>query len=114
MAVRFKDNTRSVKLQTRQDLSKFLRRKAFEVERAAKLSMKGGGKPHIPSRPGEPPHVDEGRLRASITTEFQQTQNTMEARVGTNVRYGRFLEVGTRDIEPRPWLRPALMSVLES
>ena len=33
----------------------------------------------------------------------------LEARVGTNVEYGKHLELGTkRGILPRPWLRRAL------
>lgn len=57
-----------------------------------------------PSAPGEPPHRQTGRLRASVTYEIEGES----ARVGTNVRYGRALEIGTDTIEPRPWLRRAL------
>ena len=54
-----------------------------------------------PSGPGEPPHKDTGRLRASIAHEVEgQT-----ARVGTNVTYGKFLELGTSKMAPRPFLR---------
>jgi len=57
------------------------------------------------SAPGEIPHVQTGSLKRSIARE----QIAGEERVGTNLKYGRYLELGTRDIEPRPFLRPALM-----
>lgn len=60
-----------------------------------------------PSAPGEPPHKQTGRLRASVTYEVDE--EALTARVGTNVEYGRHLELGTkRGIAPRPWLRRAL------
>lgn len=58
------------------------------------------------SKPGEPPRVQTGRLRASITHEIHPTLPV--GRVGTNVKYGKFLEFGTRRMAPRPWLRVAL------
>jgi hypothetical protein len=30
------------------------------------------------------------------------------ARVGTNIKYGLYLELGTRSMSARPWLRRAL------
>lgn len=57
-----------------------------------------------PSKPGEPPRVQTGRLRASVAWE----QDGRVARIGTNVRYGRFLELGTSRMAPRPWLRRML------
>jgi phage gpG-like protein len=60
-----------------------------------------------PSAPGEPPRKQTGRLRASVTYEVDDASLT--ARVGTNVEYGKYLELGTkRGIAPRPWLRRAL------
>lgn len=57
-----------------------------------------------PSKPGEPPHVQTGRLRASIAYEVEGNVT----RIGTNVIYGRHLEVGTSKMAPRPWLRRML------
>jgi hypothetical protein len=57
-----------------------------------------------PSRPGEPPHLQTGRLRASVSHAVRD----LVGRVGTNVRYGRDLELGTRRMAARPWLRRAL------
>lgn len=89
-------------------------------------------KEHWSAKPGEAPHVDTGRLRASITWAISEgmRQGTdikgaaaepedavgtpaREARriiavIGTNVKYARALEFGTRHMAARPFLRPAL------
>lgn len=62
-----------------------------------------------PSRPGQPPHVLTGRLRQSITHDVRRDGSTFIGRVGTNVEYARHLELGTRKMAPRPYLRPALL-----
>lgn len=61
-----------------------------------------------PSAPGEPPHLQTGRLRASV----QIAVTGLVGRVGTNLDVGRWLELGTRLTEARPWLRPALLACL--
>jgi len=101
----------------------------LEVEKIVKLSMSEGGGP---SAPGEPPHVQTGRLRASISSNWsgsgRQTGRVgskadapgvgnpggkypmIAGVVGTNVDYGADLEQGNRgrNLSPRPYLRPAL------
>jgi len=62
-------------------------------------------KQHVASPPGEPPNTDTGRLAGSVRTEIDKPDLT--GFVGTDVIYGRFLELGTKDIEERPWLQPA-------
>jgi HK97 gp10 family phage protein len=76
------------------------------VEREAKTSMSPNG----PSAPGEPPAVDTGRLRASITHRLEGGGYDSKTRgyVGTNVEYGPYLEFGTSRMAARPWLTPAL------
>lgn len=59
-----------------------------------------------PSRPGEPPHKQYGHLRRSVAREVDRA--TLTARVGTNLKYGRCLELGTVRMAARPWLRRAL------
>lgn len=59
-----------------------------------------------PSKPGEPPHVDTGRLRQSIFWNLHADGRGV--RIGTNVKYGKWLEEGTRHMAPRPYLRPSL------
>ena len=53
---------------------------------------------------GQPPHKDTGALRASVSYEVDEVN--LEARVGTNLRYGRHLELG-EGVNPHPWLRRA-------
>jgi HK97 gp10 family phage protein len=59
-----------------------------------------------PSAPGEPPHKQTGHLRRSVAHDVDK--GTLSARVGTNVKYGRWLELGTSKMAARPWLRRAL------
>jgi hypothetical protein len=60
------------------------------------------------SKPGEPPRKQTGNLRNH--TDYEVDSQSSEARIGTNVPYGRYLELGTkRGILPRPWLRRALV-----
>lgn len=65
-------------------------------------------RPPIAAR-GEAPHVQTGRLRASVAWEVVGAV----VRIGTNVLYGRRLELGTRKMLARPWLRRALREVQE-
>ncbi len=48
--------------------------------------------------------VDTGNLRNSITHEVEKK----EARVGTNVEYAPFIELGTVKMAAQPYLNPAL------
>lgn len=94
---------------------KSLKKAAVIVVGSVKESMKDSGIPSATrkqrrtrrSKPGEPPHVDTSRLKASIAYELVGDDT---ARVGTNVVYGRALELGfaPRNLAPRPYLRPAL------
>lgn len=102
---------------------------------AKKLKRTKSGKFHLASLPGSPPNVDSGRLRASVSTNHSrsaairgkvgakakaedgvgrptETGKNFTAVVGTNVEYGRYLELGTQKMAARPWLRPAFEKVL--
>ena len=53
--------------------------------------------------------VDTGRLRASIRTEVERiAKDVVEGKIGTNVEYSRYVELGTSRQSPQPYLRPAL------
>ncbi|MBA7558320.1 hypothetical protein ES705_51119 [subsurface metagenome] len=117
----------------------------YLVEGDAKQSMKPGsgkeykrgGKIHRASAPGQPPAVDTGRLRASISSNWTgsgmakgkvkspaeaddgvgQPTKELTGVVGSNVVYARRLELGFVGADslgriynqlPRPYLRPAL------
>lgn len=66
------------------------------------------GKLHHPSLPNNPPAVDSGTLRRSIT--YNVNEKEMYGEVGNLVAkspYGAYLEFGTSRMKPRPWLKPA-------
>lgn len=63
------------------------------------------------SGPGKPPHIECGQLRNSITTEVKKKRGQIIGRVGTNIKYAKFLELGTRLMGKRPFLRPTLQKV---
>ncbi len=59
-----------------------------------------------PSDPGELPHADLGTLRNSIRGEVSARR--LRGRVGTNLFYARFLELSTKNMAARPFLRRTL------
>ncbi len=61
------------------------------------------------SREGDPPNTDTGNLVRNI--RWQYNPKRLEGVVGTNVKYGLFLELGTKDMKARPWLGPARKKV---
>lgn len=63
------------------------------------------GRPHRASAPGEFPKTDTGRLVSSIFAEVDMS--SLVADVGTDIRYGPFLEFGTSKMAARPWLQPS-------
>ena len=58
------------------------------------------------SAPGAYPKSKTGRLERSIAVVLKQAKRTT-AIVGTAQLHGRFLELGTGKMEPRPWLLPS-------
>lgn len=60
-----------------------------------------------PSQPGEPPKKVRGDLQRSIT--YAVADDKRSATVGTNLDYGAFLELGTAEMQPRPYLRSTLI-----
>jgi hypothetical protein len=108
-------------LQSREGpVGKDLLRRCVRVESAAKrlLSQPGRGRvrnltnpkrTHQASAPGDPPAVDLGHLRASVDHAIGRgIDGDLFGIVGTSLKKGFWLEVGTRKIAARPWLRPSL------
>lgn len=60
----------------------------------------------IVSPPGAAPNTDQGGLASSILHGVNKMK--LSVQVGTNLDYGRFLELGTTDMAPRPWLMPSI------
>ena len=110
---------------------KAMTKSASIVEIKAKQLLSVGGyrgNKYIPSSPDNPPHLRTGVLRASVSSEIVRTPLSIAGWVGSHlgkmragmaahgitatkagVEYGYFLEVGTRNMQKRPWLRPALI-----
>jgi HK97 gp10 family phage protein len=59
-----------------------------------------------PSKPGEYPHADTGRLKQDIF--YKVDKDSMTVAVGTKLDYGYWLETGTRYMAARPFLRTTL------
>lgn len=80
-----------------------LLRRGLRVEAAAKnfATGVGGG-----------PRVRTGRLRASISTALGADAEGVYVDVGSNVEYAGFVELGTRYMSARPYLRPALPAAI--
>lgn len=92
-----------------------LRNRAIE-----RVSIDGSGKVNgrrvrgvrpVHSLPGESPRSQSKQLRQSITVSADRTRMTV--RVGSPMIYGPYLELGTRHMAPRPWLRRSYEEVRE-
>ena len=87
---------------------------ALLVESEAKQSMRaGGGRKRIPSKPGRPPHVRTGNLRASIS-HGRELGGSWVIGPTRQVRYGKIHEFGGRHHPMRSFMRPALMRAKKS
>lgn len=70
---------------------------------------------HHPSLPGNPPAVDTGTLRRSVT--YSVDEKNLMGYVGSVINdppYGAYLEYGTSRMKPRPWLKPATEKSMET
>lgn len=95
-----KHDSTSVTVKNRDDRGKYLK------DTSRRLA-KGESNP---SKPGTPPGVLTGTLRASLDVEsFRDGTNTFVARAGSNLEYARAHELGSpsRNLPARPFLRPA-------
>jgi len=80
-------------------------------EGRGRVYVKRGGRVHVASLPGNPPAKDTGNLGRSVQIDdrqLTQASNELRVRIGTDQPYGRWMEFGTRNIAPRPWLNRSL------
>ena len=71
----------------------------YRVKRGARIIN------HRASAPGEAPAKLTGNLRSSID---YRVNGSSELNFGTNLKYGLWLERGTKRIKPRPYLQKAI------
>lgn len=72
---------------------------AIMLENEAKQNMSRTGGVSLP---GEYPFKQTGHARRNITSEVNKKR--LEGRWGTNVIYLKYLQLGTRSVQPRPWM----------
>lgn len=67
-------------------------------------TYKRGSITHTASSAGNPPRNDTGRLVGTINASVGK----LEAIIGAYAQYASWLEFGTRNMQPRPFMFPAL------
>ena len=60
----------------------------------------------IVSKPGDPPNTQKGILIGSVRLQVDNPGET--ASVSSNKKYAVHLEFGTKNMDARPWLQPAI------
>ena len=107
--------TKAANLVERDVKTHFTRQGSYDATR------RKGGRTHWSSAPGQAPAIDMGILKSSIQSFVNVIRGKISGRVGpdighiasrsdagTDVNYGLYLEVGTKNMAARPFLRPAL------
>ena len=82
-----------------------------EVDIKRNFTRQGTGRiygRHQASRPGRPPAIDTGMLRASIQNKVIKDVLSVNGYVFSDVKYAPHLELGTTKMARRPFLRPSL------
>ena len=107
-------------------IKNLLRKTAVDIHHEIVVSMKNtpksgtsykkkGGRTHIASSPGNAPAIDSGNFISQILN-FKEEESGSEFFVGAlkhTPKYPIFLETGTRNMKPRPWLSPAVENNLK-
>lgn len=65
----------------------------------------GTQRTYTASAPGEPPAQATAGLRQSVETKVEGKGMDVIGTVGTDKPHGKMLELGTRNMAARPWLR---------
>lgn len=88
-----------------------VRRKALRVGiRVAERHAKDDMSTTSPSAPGDPPGVDIGNLKAGIRVgEVTEDHAVLES----TADYSAYLEMGTRRMAARPFMRPAVLNNID-
>ena len=100
-------------------LKRLVLRTTTLVENTAKKSIMKGGtgriyqkynprREHTASKVGEPPASDTGFLVGNITLDVKEQGTSVIGQVIASAPYAKALEFGTTQMEPRPFMQPAL------
>lgn len=90
--------------QVRNDAAKSIQEKS-NGETVQRSRQGGGTYEHTASKAGDAPNTDTGTLVRSIAVELGPFDSAL---VGSDVKYSSDLEFGTKKMDARPWLKPAL------
>ena len=96
MSVTIKSYRREIEKGILDGLQKGLEKVGRVVEKQAGLNVSKTGNEH--------PQIKSGELLGSITHEVGEG----EVLIGTNIKHGKYLEHGTPNMPPYPWLFPAV------
>ena len=77
----------------------------FEID--MKTAAVQGSPVRAPKGPHNPQGIPGGTNRRSIDTDVEMSEQGVEASMYTQSGYGGYLEVGTRKMAARPYIRPA-------
>lgn len=121
MKVKIKfDKFEQIKKVAPQKAGRALRALAYEGLAHAKLlidqspadgrSYQRGGKTHVASSPGNPPRSDSGTLYNSLHV---YREGAFKQILADGVEYGVYLEFGTENMAPRPFMGPTVLHLEE-
>ena len=85
-------------------------KETFETGQRSGNTYKRGDKLHTASAPGEPPVTDRGQLVGSVT---QPIKSDNGYRVGIGAEYAMYLELGSRRMKPRPYIKKSVENAWE-
>lgn len=114
MSVTFNNHLPRINRTLHSRAGRVVRKTVAEIEARIKISFsepKHGNvnsRGHQASAPGEAPAIDYGVL-ANSTQAYMETDT--KGGVGIGAEYGPHLELGTSNMEPRPFMVPAAESV---
>ena len=102
-------------------VKEYVTRATLMVENTAKKSIQAGGtgkeyqkytprRTHRASAPNNPPATDTGFLVSQITMDVDVKANgSVVGQIISSAPYSKALEFGTVNMQPRPFMQPALM-----
>jgi hypothetical protein len=78
----------------------------FFTDRFGQVHPYGSRPPHQASAPGEAPARDSGHLLSMMRVKSENVIGGVIIRYEAHALYAKYLEFGTRNMAPRPFMRP--------